>query len=402
MSATAPLKILLGTDFYHPHIGGIETHVAALAKAFTDMGHEVVVAAPGQSLFGRQTDIDPDAHCKVWRVGSSLIFGFSSNLRVSWRPRHDLKPFLAQWQPDVIHVNNHFGIGRALVEYGRAHDIPVVAVNHTMPEAFIWWAMGYNQANWRYRFLKDRYWKWVFSAYNQASIVTGPTHMAIDELVKLGLKPKALAVSNGVDIVANIPATKPKPELRAQLGLPERPTILYLGRVDGQKRVDILVKALPEVAKTIDVQLVIVGPGDQTTALPALAKKLGVGDRVILKAPVYDPKLKTTYYQAADLFGIASPIESQSIVTLEAIACGLPIVATNTGALPELAKPGVNGELFELEDISEVTAKLIKVLQSAELRQAYGIQSRKLAEQHDIRHLPQNFLNLYQEIMRPR
>ena len=88
-------------------------------------------------------------------------------------------------------------------------------------------------------------------------------------------------------------------------------------------------------------------------------------------------------YRSLDCFVITSPVESQSIVTLEAMACGLPVIAARAGALPELVHDGENGFLVPPDDVAAVAQKFNLLAVDSALRKKFGAQSRVISQSHD-------------------
>ena len=104
-------------------------------------------------------------------------------------------------------------------------------------------------------------------------------------------------------------------------------------------------------------------------------------------------------YKIADCFIIAGTAELQSLVTMEAMASGLPVVGVNAMALPELIHDGENGYLFELDNIESLTQSLIKILSDEKLRKQMGDKSLEIIQAHDINNSMVTFESLYQSML---
>ena len=160
------------------------------------------------------------------------------------------------------------------------------------------------------------------------------------ELAGEGIDPvRCRFLPNGVDTYIYQPATeRAKKEIRAALGLPVGFICLYSGRLAPEKGLDVLLESWKKIsAKHPQAHLLLLGSGPQEAALREMA-----GERVIFGGFVPDPCL---FYQACDLFVLPSLTEGLSNAMLEAMACGLPLVATRVGAAEELNRQGKNGRL---------------------------------------------------------
>lgn len=211
------------------------------------------------------------------------------------------------------------------------------------------------------------------------------------------MKTKIKVISNGVDTNTFIP----------QKTKNAKKTILFVGRFSKEKGLKTLVKAAEIVLqKKKDVFFTLVGfPGgikryDFSTDLIYLIQKKNIQKHfnVVNFLPPKSKKL-ISYYQKSSVFVIPSYFETQSLVTLEAMACGLPIIASNTGALPELVKEEVNGFLFERENYKQLAEKIICILEKDTKREQMGYVSREFSVRHDIKKTLRAYEKVYNELV---
>jgi glycosyltransferase involved in cell wall biosynthesis len=183
----------------------------------------------------------------------------------------------------------------------------------------------------------------------------------------------------------------------SKLGLAsDRPIVLYVGRVDGEKRLDIILDGLPLILKQQKVQLVIAGFGKAMDQLQAQAKRLQVENEVVFTGYL-DEADKPALYNTASVFVISSPAELQSIVTLEAMASGLPIVSVDVAALKELCHDGSNGYLFPENNYTKMAARINEILASDKLKREFGEESTKIVQRH---HSTQVTFDQYEAVYR--
>jgi glycosyltransferase involved in cell wall biosynthesis len=164
--------------------------------------------------------------------------------------------------------------------------------------------------------------------------------------------------------------------------------------MDQEKRVDELIKAF--AAQPVPAVLDLIGDGPERGAWTALVDELGVADRVRFHGFVPEEELVAAYARAA-VFCMPGIAELQSLVTLEAMASGTPVIAADAMALPHLVRPGRNGWLYRPGDIGELTARLTTLLGDPALRRRMGAASRELVAEHAIGATLDRFEGVYRE-----
>jgi len=151
--------------------------------------------------------------------------------------------------------------------------------------------------------------------------------------------------------------------------------ILFVGQCVEIKGIEFLLKAIPMISdKKVKIDIVGNMEGDPKyfTRLTHIVKELSLKDRVIFHSHIRDKNLLVKFYQHANIFVLPSLVESFGIVILEAMSFGLPIVATNVGAIPELIQNEVHGLLVSPANPKELAKAINKLLNSPNLRENYG------------------------------
>ncbi|MER5650643.1 glycosyltransferase [Streptosporangium sp. NPDC002524] len=388
--ATRARRVLIGADTYPPDVNGAAYFAHRLAQGLAERGNEVHVVCASDEGPGRTERVDG---VTVHRLRSAPVL-VHPTMRVTVPTRLDR--LIDRIAPDVVHVQAHFVVGRAAISASRRAGVPVVATNHFMPDNLFQFAHIPARLRERAGALA---WKDFNRVFSRADRVTTPTEIAAGLLTGKGFGPPVEPISCGIDLSRFQPRAEPKAWARRAFGLPDRDTIVFVGRLDEEKRLDELIRALPYVLNHTDAQIALAGTGGQRAALARLADRIGVGDRVSFLGFVPDETLPQVY-AAGDVFAMPGVAELQSIATLEAMASGLPVVAADAMALPHLVRPGENGHLFRPGDVQELARHLGALLVSPGARTAMGAASRAIALTHDHQASLARFERIYQEVAR--
>ena len=383
-----PRRILISTDTYPPDVNGAAIFTHRLATGLAERGNDVHVVC--QSDEGPATADVVDGVI-VHRLRSAPLL-VHPTMRVTVPTRLDR--LVAAIDPDVLHTQGHFVVGRSAIAAARRRGVPVVATNHFMPDNLFQFSPIPARLRAKAGSLA---WRDFMRVFGKADHITTPTPLAAKLLSDQGFAREVEPVSCGIDLGRFRPHSEPKSWARKLFGLPDRPTALFVGRLDEEKRLDELVRALPYVLNHTDAQVALVGRGNQRAELERLAARIGVGDRVFFLGFVADENMPQAF-AAADVFAMPGVAELQSIATLEAMASGLPVVAADAMALPHLVDG--NGYLFAPGDVMGLARHLTAVISDDELRTRLGRASRALALTHDHQTSLARFEKIYDEVTR--
>ncbi|AYG05512.1 glycosyltransferase family 4 protein [Gryllotalpicola protaetiae] len=374
----------MGCDTFAPDVNGAARFAERLAAGLVERGHTVHVIAPSQTVFrtGHWDETHAGARLHMHRLFSLRWYPHPwLRYMMPWTIRRNTSRILDQIKPDAVHFQSHFVVGRGLSVTARSRGIRVVATNHTMPENMI-------EHTTLPKFMQPALLKWAWwdatKILKRADAVTTPTRRAADYLEEATGITGVHAIGNGVRVSDYTPDFEHRGS-----------RIVFVGRITGEKRLEVLVHAVALLPKSLDWSLEIVGDGEQRHHLERLAAQLGVGERVTLAGLVSDAELKQAYTRA-DVLAMPSTAELQSIVTMEAMSSGLPVVAADAMALPHLVHDGENGFLFRPDDAQDLAAKLEKILtlpdeEFTRMKKA----SLRLIQAHDIERTLTTFECLY-------
>lgn len=386
------MKILIASDLHYPTINGVATFGRNLAIGLAERGHEVLVIAPSQT--GRKyKEIDVN-HVVIRTV--SVPFPPYQNIRVSATPGREVKKAILDFDPDVIHIQMLMWIGQATMKYGNKFGIPIVSTNHAMPENLmdnvLLLAPIARPINYMLRQYGMRF-------HSKSDFITMPTQSAI-KMFKATEKMTVPmeAVSNGIDLVKFQPG-KPGSEIYKEYKIPEGvPIITYVGRIDVEKHLPILLQAFAAVRKQHNAHLVIVGSGQDVLNLKDIAHDLGIYKHLTFTGRVSEED-KVLLHQIGTVFVMPSPTELQSIATLEAMASGQPVVAVDAGALKELCQDERNGFLCEKDNVEQMADGLSNIIGDAKLRKKMSQESLAIAHTHDLNTTLDRFEQIYTDVI---
>lgn len=367
-------KIFLLVDWFYP-IGGIEAFVSELIRGLSgNVGIHLVVVYKC-----RKSDLP------IFPENIHILEIFHKNTFKAVETAAVLE------KPDIIHVNNPSGTGVAGVITAKRHKIPLIISNHQIPEY---------QKHPFSKISNSILWKLLSWLDNRADLITVPSNFVAKKLKEKGIRKNIKVISCGVDTARFKPGIKE--EAKGSFNLSSKPVILFVGRFGKEKNLELIVKAAPYILQHTDAQFVLVGfDGGVLNQLKELIDELKLKDKFIFMDYLpHDSELLPKIYQAADLFVMPSFFETQSIVTLEAMASGLPIVASNSGALPELVENNINGFLFEKNNPTNLGEKAVLILKNSKIREEMGRESRRLAVEHDFRRTVEEYENAYKSLLK--
>ena len=379
------LRILIAADTYPPDVNGAAVFCQRLARHMTSLGHEVHVAAarhePGPDL----VDHRDEATVHRFRSVKAPTHEYY-RLCLPWTVEPAMDRLLAEIQPDVVHVQCHYMIGKAAIEAAERRRIRTIATNHFMPEnldPFLPFP------SWFCRVVAKNSWRDMGRLMGKTSVVTTPTPMAAQTMRERGGFEHVLPLSNGIDVDYYQP--RPEEILRGH----DRPTVLFVGRLAKEKNVEILIDAVARTDPSLGIGLDIVGDGEQRDLLSERVAAGGLQDRVRMRGHVGDEELRRAYLEA-DIFCQPGTAELQSLVSLEAMAASRPVVLADALALPHLVDEGANGHLFRPGDAEDLALKLENIVRrSDEERAVMGRHSRQIASRHSIAKTMEAFERLY-------
>ncbi len=385
------MKILLTTESYYPNIDGGAIAQHNLAYELKKHGHIVGIIAPGYSY---KRLIEKDNGTTIYRTKAvKLPFYMNSKYYFSPFPLFEVKKIIKEFKPDIINICSPYPISISAILWARKYNIPLIGSIHILPQNMLtpFFNLGF------YEILKEYTWKYLIYFFNLLDWVTIPTKAGLDIYIKRGLKTDITPISNGLNTEIFNPHNNGE-YLKKRFNLPDKKIVLYTGRINQEKNLDVLIKAIPYVVKKINAHFLLVGSGGEYKKwLINLAKQLKI-EKHSTFIDFLDWKDYPNIYSVADVFAIPSESELQSIVTMEALASGLPVVVVNNGALPELANMN-NGFMFEPKNSKQMADCIVKILIDEKLRKSMRFNSLKLIKGHSMDSMVNQFEKTYEKVI---
>jgi len=369
------MKIIIGSESFTPNISGVAISTELLAENLSKIGHEIYVFSPSETY---RTDWEKYKKFQILRL-KSIPNPFRKGFRVAALSKKDIAKAVERIKPDVIHLQGPTSICSGLKAIAKRKKIPLVIINHFSLDyviSYLRWLKPIHPI------IKKILTAYLVKFYNSCDEVICPTETVKQELSKWGIKTPITAISNGVDLARFFSYSSPV-SIRLKFHLPMNPIVLYVGRIDKDKSIEVLMKAMPKVIKETNAHFVIAGIGDELPKIKKMAEEMGMEQVIHFLGRVdHQSSDLEEIYQISTVFAIPSAIETQSIVTLEAMAAGLPIVAANAGALPELVKNGENGYLFKPGDSDLMAKDIITILSDEKLIEKMKKRSLEIISDH--------------------
>jgi len=376
---SGPIRIAMVIQTYLPRLGGAERQVAALAPLLQAQGFEIEV------FTRRYAGMETYEIVRGVPVHRIAVFGPKPVASLLYTAG-SLKA-LTTYRPHLIHAHELLSPTTTALAAKRLLRLPVVA------KVLRGGALGdiakLNQ--------KSTGKRRMVAMSRQVDAFVVISHEIDLELREVGVPDsRRVFIPNGVDTQRFQPM-EDKRSIRIALGLPnDNLIVLYGGRLVPEKRVATLVESWPVIrARFPDALLVIAGSGEEEDRLKAAAQTgvrlVGAVDNVV------------PYLQAADVFVLPSATEGLSNALLEAMAAGLPVVATAVGGAPDLIDHQQNGWLIVPDDPQALQDGIMALLANEDLRHGFGERARERVEQHYSLDATANRLGeLYRRLLRER
>jgi glycosyltransferase involved in cell wall biosynthesis len=281
--------------------------------------------------------------------------------------------------------------------YGKKLGIPKILTLHTQYEQYAYYVSLIPK-----RVTHEAIKMIISNLAYKTDCITTPSASMKELIEGYGIKNRIEVIPNAIHLISFKEDNELKrTEIKIKYNLNEDDKIiLFVGRVASEKSIDKIIKALAIIKKRSigKEKLLIVGNGPAMDELKQLTRNLKVEEDVIFAGTVSYEEIQH-YYKMAYVFTIASTTETFGIVTIEALASGVPVVAVKAPGAVDILTNGLDGLLVD-DDVEKIANALEKIIKEPELREKLSRGALQTSEKYSIDTISERMLNLYREVMK--
>jgi glycosyltransferase involved in cell wall biosynthesis len=368
------MRILMFSHGYPPTLSGVTLVVQKISRAMVRKGHDVMVVTASER---HRPYTSEDQGVRLLRVFGLPNAGWREGpIPVMLPPA--IRKLTEEFRPDVIHTHENVVLSNALILTRWKVRPAFISSCYSLPS----YVTQYLHLGGLVSLFERFVWKVAVGNLNHFEQVVFCTRTHERDFLAHGLRPPTTVISNGVNIQRYSPEKSPGEDVERRYPLPGGLRILSVGRLMKDKKLDILLKAMRVVCDQQAAHLLVVGRGSEYPHLKALMRQLELEPYIHLLGYVPEEDLPALY-RACQLFAIPSLVEVQSLPALQAAVTGLPIVAANSAALPELVRHGENGLLVHPMTAENLGIAMLSILGDPQLAQRMGQVSLEIGRAHD-------------------
>ncbi|MGZ8238852.1 MAG: glycosyltransferase, partial [Methylobacter sp.] len=328
------MNIVMLTNTFTPHVGGVARSVETFTDAYRQLGHRVLVVAP-------EFPNMPQDEANVVRIPAVQNFN-GSDFSVVLPVAGLLTEALNEFRPDIVHAHHPYLLGMTALRVARFHTLPLVFTHHTRYEEYTHYVPG-NSFTLK-RFVIELATRFA----NLCDQVFAPSESIAALLQERGVTTPIAVVPTGIDVVRFNQGDAQG--FRAAMNIPHEAFVVgHLGRLAPEKNLAFLAKAVAAFLQTDSrAHFLVVGKGPSEEEIRTIFTRAGLASRLHFAGILELPQLADAY-RAMNVFAFASKSETQGLVLAEAMAAGVPVVALDAAGVQEVVRDGCNGRLLRDE-----------------------------------------------------
>jgi len=379
------MHIAFFTNFYLPVVNGVVRSVESFREELTREGNNVFV-------FTHNFPDHEDQAPFIFHF-PSLVLPMEVNIPAVIPVSSFVDQLLPSLKLDVVHTHHPILLGQTAARKAHELNLPLVFTFHTRYQEYTHYIPVPQDVF--QEFLKDTVQTWLVDYMQQCQHIVIPSESMKDLLVRdYGLRNRYTVIPTGINLEPY--QSVDGKTFRARLGWNTDQVLISTGRLAEEKNLPVLLEAAKKVHKKYpNLRVVLIGDGPQRRKLEELVSELGFADRVTFVGQVPFSDV-TAYLKAADLFGFSSVTETQGLVTMEAMAAGLPVVAVDGSGTRDIVDDGEQGYLVQNEP-DALAESMIRVLGSNELMHKFKENAIKKAKTFDLKSCTKQLMDVYEQ-----
>ncbi|RDX00148.1 glycosyltransferase [Gardnerella vaginalis] len=383
------MKIAIFTETYPPYINGVATQSYMLKKMYEELGHEVLVVTVGSEKQRKTKLVDGVVYVpgillkKLYKYRVAIPIG---NMR---------KKFPINFKPDIIHIQNEFGIGEIGLEVAKKEHVPVVYTLHTEYDKFLFY-IGLKHFTEFSRNISAKY----FTRFSKnATIITSMSAKAQAYIDRQKVDKKVVVLSNAVEYKKFLPTPERiafREEFRKKYGIADSTKLfVFVGRIGAEKNISELIDNFMYCDFPRDLaRLVVIGGGPDLEDLRNKVASKGFEDRIYLLGPIEHTQIPK-YLHAMDYYTTASLSEMHSLSMLEAMASGLFALVKHDAPNENQIISGKNGYQWDSkEDFKQVFSRVLNM--SKEEQEQLKANVLEYSKNNDFKKQAQELIKIYE------
>ncbi len=354
------MNIVMMTNTYLPHVGGVAHSVERCTLELRRRGHRVLVVCP---QFAGAPAVERD----VFRIPAIQRFS-GTDFSVVLPFTGPLSDILDDFKPDIVHSHHPFLLGHAALRVAARFERPIVFTHHTMYEYYTHYIPADSPQ------LQEFAAELAVGYGNLCNAVIAPSESLKEILLKRNIRVPVEVIPTGVDL--RMFAGSGKGNLRAGLRIPANAFVIgHVGRLAPEKNLQFLCESvLAFMKKERSCHFIVAGDGPSIPGLVGLLKKGGVKNRIHF-AGVHTGADLVRFYRTMNAFVFASKSETQGMVLVEAMAASVPVIGLDATGTRDVIEDGVNGFLVRTESRKEFAGAIEKLVRMPEAERKAMIQA---------------------------
>jgi 1,2-diacylglycerol 3-alpha-glucosyltransferase len=357
------MNIVFATDQYWPSISGVSVSIDSFKREFENLGHTVFLLVPD---YPDAPEYDKKHNTgNVLRFRSYKVFFNDENRLIHASEKKNVYMALNSIKPDIIHTHTEFTLCKIARQYARKHQIPLVMTAHTNWEELIHLYVPFFPTILARLYCRHR----LRKTYNKANAVVVPTSLMELLLNLYFVKTHIRVIPTGIhkNEIENLSDSEKHHEiLESYPGLKGHKILLFVGRIGKEKNIPFLFDVVENLLQEhTNIKLVICGDGPARKELEEVVLDRQLESHIIFTGFIERNQLKH-FYALADIFVFASKVESQGLVSLEAMSYGTPVVAIGKMGTREVMG-GDNGGYMVDDDLEMFVEKVLLLLNQPEI-----------------------------------